>query len=110
MKDEEVEDEELAALLSERVYTTDDASTSIVLTDLVPDTTYTITVAAITGAGEGERSELESGRTDPARKLHCTIPQAIEVQEKPDMHIRYIVHLHVHKKRTKIKAELTLHK
>ena len=68
MKDEEVEDEELAEQLSEKNVTTD-TSTSIVLTDLVPDTTYNITVAAITGAGEGERSEPGTGRTDPARKL-----------------------------------------
>ena len=63
-KDSEVE----GFTQEERIVTTDDASTSIVLTDLVPDTTYTITVAAITGAGEGDLSEPGIGRTDPARK------------------------------------------
>ena len=67
MKDSEVE----GFTPEEHVVTTADDSTSIVLTELVPDTTYTITVAAITGAGEGERSESATGRTDPARKLHC---------------------------------------
>ena len=64
MKDSEVE----GFTPEERVVTSDDDSTTIVLTDLVPDTTYTITVAAITGAGEGDMSEPATGRTDPARK------------------------------------------
>ncbi len=31
--------------------------TEIVITDLVPDTVYTFSIAAVNGAGEGERSE-----------------------------------------------------
>ena len=43
--------------------------TTITLSDLVPNTMYTIEVSAVNGAGEGEPSDKVTAVTDPAGRF-----------------------------------------
>ena len=45
------------------------SETTITLSDLVPNTIYTIEVGAVNGAGEGERSDEVTAETDPAGRF-----------------------------------------
>ena len=59
------------------------------LTGLTPDTVYTITVAAINGAGEGDRSTAITQRTDMAREcancLKSDRAVATQLNHKPSL-------------------------
>ena len=51
---------------------TPDNRTSFTIMDLIPDTTYTVTLSAFTGAGEGNISTIVTSITISDRKYFCT--------------------------------------
>ena len=51
---------------------TPDNRTSLTVTGLIPDTTYTVSLSAFTGAGEGDNSSGITDMTSTARKSFCT--------------------------------------
>ena len=51
---------------------TTDNRTSLTVSDLIPDTTYTVSLSAFTGAGEGNISVSITDMTPTDRKSFCT--------------------------------------